>query len=165
MSKFRSQSTISKTRSTTNTHIHANAHSNTHSNAHAHKHSNAHSNAHAHKYHYYHYYMRNIIILCCIVFSIYVLYKLFKYTYNYIYKSNTDGYTTLTTQGNEDPNTKFTVGFTVNCANDVIYQEVNMPVPIPGTLFLLGSGLLGLISIKRKITKEKNYGKEVRNLV
>ena len=111
MSKFRSQSTISKSRRSTNTHIHAN----THSNAHAHKHAHT----HAHKYHYYHYYMRNIIILCCIVFSIYVLYQLFKYTYNYIYKSNTDGYTTLTTQGNEDPNTKFTVGFTnINTKDD-----------------------------------------------
>ena len=76
--------------------------------------SHSHSHSHSHNY-----YLRNIITLCCIVFSIYVLYKLFKYTYNYIYKSNTDGYTTLTTQGNEDPNTKFTVGFTnINTKND-----------------------------------------------
>ena len=39
-------------------------------------------------------------------------------------------------------NNDFIIGYTVTCANDVIYQQV--PVPEPGTFAMLGAGLLGL---------------------
>jgi hypothetical protein len=36
----------------------------------------------------------------------------------------------------------FIYGFTVTCANDVLYGELPVPAPEPGTLLLLGAGLL-----------------------
>jgi hypothetical protein len=40
------------------------------------------------------------------------------------------------------------VGWTVSCANDVIYEKVN--VPEPTVLILLGVGLIGVLGAKRK---------------
>jgi hypothetical protein len=41
------------------------------------------------------------------------------------------------------------------CANDVIYEQVNNPVPEPGTMMLLGFGMLGMaIYGKRRMNKE-----------
>ena len=47
-------------------------------------------------------------------------------------------------------NQDFIIGFGPTCANDVIYETVNNPVPIPTSILLFGSGLIGLTGIRRK---------------
>ena len=42
----------------------------------------------------------------------------------------------------------FIVGWTVNCANDVIYETV--PAPEPAGLLLLGFGLIGLLAFRKQ---------------
>jgi len=47
----------------------------------------------------------------------------------------------------------FIIGFMPDCANDAIYAKVNNPVPIPTSILLFGSGLIGLVGIRRKAAK------------
>lgn len=49
----------------------------------------------------------------------------------------------------------FTIGWGVNCANDVVYETLNYtPVPEPASLSLLGLGLLGIFGFRRKKQKK-----------
>lgn len=45
------------------------------------------------------------------------------------------------------------IHWTMSCGNDLLEHEASAPVPEPATLLLLGSGMIGLAGIKRKMKK------------
>lgn len=45
---------------------------------------------------------------------------------------------------------EFTIGWTVNCANDVVYETINNPVPEPSTILIISAGLACLAIYGRR---------------
>ncbi len=54
-----------------------------------------------------------------------------------------------------DPNTEFYSHFTMECGNDNLMGHGTTPVPEPATMFLFGTGLIGLAGLGRKKLKPK----------
>lgn len=62
--------------------------------------------------------------------------------------NNTEGTVSIT--GLDIQYDVLTVAYTVSCANDVVFQSGISQTPIPGAVWLLGSGLAGLVGLRRR---------------